>query len=247
MRKKGNIAAWNDEKGYGFIKPLDGGSQIFVHIKAFAHSNRRPAVGDIVTYAIAKDGQGRLRAEEATLPGDKPRKTRKRKSGAPWIVFSLLFFALVGTSTLLTNLSPLVLAAYTVMSLVTYFAYAIDKSAAQRGRWRTSEGTLHLFALLGGWPGALVAQETLRHKSSKVSFRVVFWATVLINCAALVWLHTEDGQRSFDQLVASGQVSVRGGQVTKGSALTESGRSSGIPVIDSERPVPAAQLTRSDG
>lgn len=214
MRQKGNIAAWNDEKGYDFIKPLDGRSQIFVHIKAFAHSNRRPAVGDIVTYATGKDGQGRLRAEEATLPGDKLRKTRKRKSSAPSILLSLLFFALVGTSTLLTNLSPLILAAYTVMSFITYLAYAIDKSAAQRGRWRTSEGMLHLFALLGGWPGALVAQETLRHKSSKVSFRVAFWATVLINCAALAWLHTEDGQRSLDQLVALEQVSVGGGQVT---------------------------------
>jgi uncharacterized membrane protein YsdA (DUF1294 family)/cold shock CspA family protein len=214
MRKKGNIAAWNDEKGYGFIKPLDGGSQIFVHIKAFAHSDRRPAVGDVVTYAIAKDGQGRLRAEEATLPGDKLRKTPKRKGSAPVIMVALLLFALLGISTLLTKLSPLILAAYTVMSLITYFAYAIDKSAAQRGRWRTSEGTLHLLALLGGWPGALVAQETLRHKSSKVSFRVVFWATVLINCAALAWLYTEDGRRSLDQLVASEQVSVGGGQVT---------------------------------
>ncbi len=203
MRKKGSIAAWNDEKGYGFIRPPDSGSQVFVHISAFANGSRRPAVGDSVTYATGKDSQGRLRAKEATLPGVNIRERRKRNSSAPAILATLLFFALVVTSTLLTNLSPLIPAAYAVMSFITFFAYAIDKSAAQRGRWRTSEGTLHIFALLGGWPGALVAQKTLRHKSRKVSFRVFFWATVLINCTALAWLHTEDGHRSLDRLVTS--------------------------------------------
>jgi uncharacterized membrane protein YsdA (DUF1294 family)/cold shock CspA family protein len=214
MRKKGKIAAWNDEKGYGFIKPLDGGPQVFVHIKAFGNRNRRPVVGEVVTYAITKDRQGRLRAEGATLPGDKLQKTPKRRRSAPAIIVALIFFAVIGGSTLLTNLSPLILAAYAVMSFITYVAYAIDKSAAQSGRWRTSEGTLHLFALLGGWPGALVARATLRHKSRKVSFRVSFWATVLINCAALAWLHTEDGQRSLDRLVALEPVSVGGEKVT---------------------------------
>ena len=67
-------------------------------------------------------------------------------------------------------------------------AYALDKSAAQQGAWRTRESTLHLLALCGGWPGALVAQQTLRHKSSKAEFRMVFWATVLLNMAALGFL-----------------------------------------------------------
>lgn len=214
MRKKGNIAAWNDEKGYGFIMPLDGGPQVFVHIKAFGNRTRRPVVGEIVTYATTKDRQGRLRAEGATLPGEILRKVPKRSRSAPAITVALVFFAVIGGSTLLTNLSPLVLVAYAVMSFITYVAYAIDKSAAQNGRWRTSEGTLHLFALLGGWPGALVAQATLRHKSRKASFRVSFWTTVLINCAALTWVHTEDGQRSLARLVASEQVSVGGEKVT---------------------------------
>lgn len=90
MRKKGNIAAWNEEKGYGFIKPIDGGSQIFVHIRAFASRNRRPAVGKVVTYAITKDSQGRLRAEGATPAGDKLWKAPKRKSSAPAIMVALL-------------------------------------------------------------------------------------------------------------------------------------------------------------
>ena len=65
--------------------------------------------------------------------------------------------------------------------------YAADKSAARRHEWRTPERTLHLLALVGGWPGALVAQTVFRHKSRKTSFRIVFWTTVALNCGALAW------------------------------------------------------------
>jgi uncharacterized membrane protein YsdA (DUF1294 family) len=77
---------------------------------------------------------------------------------------------------------------YLAVSLVTAIAYAIDKSAAQSGRWRTRETTLHFLSLIGGWPGALVAQTLFRHKSQKRSFRLIFWATVVANCSALAWL-----------------------------------------------------------
>ncbi|MGE6315207.1 DUF1294 domain-containing protein [Shewanella baltica] len=74
---------------------------------------------------------------------------------------------------------------YLTLSLLTFIAYAIDKSAAKRGKWRTKESTLHLLALMGGWPGALFAQNVLRHKSVKASFRNVFWLTVVANLAVL--------------------------------------------------------------
>ncbi|NHQ87825.1 DUF1294 domain-containing protein [Iodobacter sp. HSC-16F04] len=77
---------------------------------------------------------------------------------------------------------------YLAVSIVAFIAYALDKSAARNDRWRTEERTLHLLALLGGWPGALLAQRVLRHKSKKTAFLRVFWATVLVNCAALVWV-----------------------------------------------------------
>lgn len=79
---------------------------------------------------------------------------------------------------------------YTIMSLATYAVYALDKSAARRRRRRVPERTLHLLALLGGWPGALLAQKHLRHKSVKTAFLLVFWLTVLLNgvlLMALVW------------------------------------------------------------
>lgn len=72
---------------------------------------------------------------------------------------------------------------YGCMSLATYVVYALDKSAARRRRRRVPERTLHLLALFGGWPGALLAQHYLRHKSSKGGFLRLFWLTMLLNCA----------------------------------------------------------------
>ncbi|MBP5320491.1 MAG: DUF1294 domain-containing protein [Kiritimatiellae bacterium] len=77
-------------------------------------------------------------------------------------------------------------AVYAVMSVVTFVVYAWDKRAAKKERWRVRERTLHLLELLCGWPGAMVAQNLIRHKSRKVSFRVVFWLMVALNVAA-VW------------------------------------------------------------
>jgi uncharacterized membrane protein YsdA (DUF1294 family) len=77
-------------------------------------------------------------------------------------------------------------AAYAGMSLITFVVYAMDKAAAEAQSWRTAESTLHLLALACGWPGALLAQQWLRHKSAKPEFLAVFWATVVLNVAGLV-------------------------------------------------------------
>jgi uncharacterized membrane protein YsdA (DUF1294 family) len=77
---------------------------------------------------------------------------------------------------------------YIGVSAVTFIAYALDKSAAQKGEWRTSEQTLHLLSLAGGWPGALLAQQVLRHKSSKQEFRSVFWFTVGLNVLGFMFI-----------------------------------------------------------
>lgn len=69
-------------------------------------------------------------------------------------------------------------------SATTYSMYWWDKRAATRGRPRTRERTLHLAALLGGWPGALLAQRTLRHKTRDTRFLIVFWTTVALHLAA---------------------------------------------------------------
>ena len=90
-----------------------------------------------------------------------------------------------------------VLVLYFVASIVAFFAYAFDKSAASRNAWRTKESTLQLFSLIGGWPGALAAQRLLRHKSAKASFQATFWVTVALNCGALGWLFSPSGARTL--------------------------------------------------
>ena len=78
------------------------------------------------------------------------------------------------------------LAGTAALSVVTAVTYALDKRAAVAGRRRTPESTLLLLGLLGGWPGAVVAQETLRHKTVKRSFRTAFWSTVALHVTAVV-------------------------------------------------------------
>ena len=82
-----------------------------------------------------------------------------------------------------------VLGAALGLNLLTVAVYWVDKNAAQSGAWRTPEKHLHLLALLGGWPGAALAQQWLRHKSRKLEFRAVYAFTVLLHCAGLgAWL-----------------------------------------------------------
>ncbi|TWU43289.1 hypothetical protein Q31b_23270 [Novipirellula aureliae] len=81
-----------------------------------------------------------------------------------------------------------VLWVYLGMSAATFVVYYSDKRAAQKSKWRTQEFTLHMMALTGGWPGALIAQAIFRHKTRKQSFLVLFWATVVLNVAFVALL-----------------------------------------------------------
>ena len=80
----------------------------------------------------------------------------------------------------------IVAAAYALASAVSFVAYAWDKRAAQKGRWRTRERTLLLIDLLGGWPGGLAAQRLLRHKRRKRSYMIRFALVVLAHVALWV-------------------------------------------------------------
>ena len=193
MNTKGQIASWNEEKGYGFIQPADGGKRVFVHVSAFMNKKRQPETHQTVTYALSKDKQGRVCAAKVAFAGERlPHRTKKQRSTFFNIVIVIFFLFLV-LAVMSSKLPLLVLIVYAVVSLITFIAYASDKVAAQSGRWRTQEKTLHLLSLLGGWPGALVAQKHLRHKSQKTSFQIFFWLTVVINCGLLAWLFTPKG------------------------------------------------------
>lgn len=66
-------------------------------------------------------------------------------------------------------------------SIIAFIAYGIDKRRARKNQFRISEKKLHLFSLLGGWPGSYLAQQLFRHKTRKVSFRLVFWIIVILH------------------------------------------------------------------
>lgn len=100
----------------------------------------------------------------------------------------LLFAALYAGAMLAWDLPWLVGGAYLVTSLTCFVAYAIDKSAARNGGWRTPERSLLLLGLVGGWPGGVLAQQWLRHKTAKRSFQQMFWFTVVANVAGFLWL-----------------------------------------------------------
>lgn len=187
MHHKGLLTAWSDDKGFGFITPAIGGERVFAHISAYA-GRGRPTANREVRYSLTEDAQGRVRAGEFQYTGI----GRLGASVAPGVWLSLLIMVAVlgglGAGFRLGYLPIIVPAAYAGMSLLALAMYAIDKAAAVKGQRRVPENRLHLFELLCGWPGALLAQQLFRHKTRKGSFQSVFWFCVLLNISALGWL-----------------------------------------------------------
>ena len=189
MRIRGKIASWNSDKGFGFIAPSSGERQIFVHIKSLPHRSSHPEVGLKVSYEIASDAQGRPRAENVKISqgGISPGPALKAFLAAATFLLSIY------AATVLRLLPVLLVWWYLGLSATSLAIYALDKSAARKSGQRTPENTLHFLSLLGGWPGALYAQQLLRHKSSKASFRAVFWVTVVLNFAGLAYVASPYG------------------------------------------------------
>jgi uncharacterized membrane protein YsdA (DUF1294 family) len=98
------------------------------------------------------------------------------------------FILVYAAASFVYQLPLLVAGAYLIISLTCFVAYAIDKSAARNGGWRTPERSLLLLGLACGWPGGLLAQQWLRHKTVKQPFRSMFWASVAVNVAGFLWL-----------------------------------------------------------
>jgi len=193
MRFEGHIKSWTDDRGFGFIEPTQGGQEIFVHIKAFTARTGRPQVNQPVSFEVELNHEGKKRAKNVEFI--KPARTTSRSRINPatqWGTASLLaipsFAALYLLVAILWKVPNKVALGYLLVSLLCFAAYYLDKSAAASDGWRTKESTLLLFGLLGGWPGAIVAQQFLRHKSTKASFRSAFWGTVVVNVAAFVAL-----------------------------------------------------------
>lgn len=206
----GLIKQWNDEKGFGFIKS-DHSADVFFHISVL-RGDCRPKIGDKVFYLQKKDAQGRLVAEHVRhmeLTVDNP-SIRKRPSISKFnnteshiknmwlkLVFfcGLLVLPLLGVSEFFVKKNePWVLGLYVISSVIAFFLYWIDKRKAENNSHRIPEARLHFFESLGGWVGALPAQQIFRHKTRKPSYQIVFWLIVVAH--QVFW---------FDWVVLSGK------------------------------------------
>ncbi|BAZ51910.1 cold-shock DNA-binding domain protein [Nostoc sp. NIES-4103] len=193
---KGRLTTWKDDRGFGFIQPNDGSQEVFIHISAFKDVKRRPQVGDVINYQLTVDKNGKLRACNALLEAVTSSSTAPMRFTSKAVVKTLLLafktlllFLLPGLGSInlaLTTGNSIPLIVYPLMSFITFTLYADDKSRAKQGRWRMPEKTLHLCEFFGGWLGAFVAQSKLHHKSSKVSYQIVFWMIVILHI--LFWL-----------------------------------------------------------
>ncbi|MDY0250648.1 MAG: DUF1294 domain-containing protein [Pseudomonas sp.] len=212
MEQQGILRSWNDDKGFGFIRAED--RDFFVHISS-VRGERRPLQGEAVYFVASKDEQGRLRAQHmrsaelsidrtairrkpttSTQPNTpvhhksvhKPRRhTPANLKRSLTLLIGVCAIPAVGTWQVFVQQALIwPLLAYLGMSLLSIWQYSRDKHNAQTGAWRTPEKQLHAVELLGGWPGALLAQQLLRHKTKKASYQGVFWLIVLVH--QVYWL-----------------------------------------------------------
>ena len=211
-KQQGQVKKWQDDKGFGFIE-TENGDSVFFHINEFK-AHRRPDVGEQVVFTHGQDNQGRMQAKDVQelsfvqqKMSQKNKQIRKRnhkrsaqadfEAGQKKRLFlGAGFYGVLILLTIMDKLNWLVVGWYAALGIITYAMYAKDKAAAQSGNWRTPESTLHLLSALGGWVGAMVAQTYLRHKSQKAEFRAVYYLTVVINMAGLLFL-IAGGDMSF--------------------------------------------------
>lgn len=199
----GRIERWDDARGFGFItpeEPVAGAPQrLFFHVRDFDRSTARPSVGARVRYVPERQSDGRWRAIRVAAVGVAAtriaRTARSRRgpsaatTAAPgarglWIAI-IVWIALLAAAHVSRRLPPLALAAAAGLNALTFIAFALDKRAAQQKRWRTPEAHLHLLELLGGWPASGFAQQLLRHKRAKPTYRRAFAVMIVLHLLAL--------------------------------------------------------------
>lgn len=204
VRETGVVKAWNADRGFGFVQRADA-DDLFLHIKAFPRDSAAPSVGDEVTFEVETQPDGKLRAARA-LPAATAYEPPARPT-SPFVgtIAILAFTAIYLLVDLTWGPLPLwVLLVYFGVSGITFGAYAVDKSAARMKQRRVAETSLILLGMFGGWPGAVLAQQILRHKTMKASFRAVFWMSVLLNVFAFVALNAPGVAQSIADVFVSG-------------------------------------------
>lgn len=197
MRYQGKIIKWYDDKGYGFIRATEDSKDVFLHVSDISKLNKRPVVNEVVSYELSKDSRGRYRATQVAY---QTKQTSFSKSegatsyNAYFLLLILLFFVLIAERAINGFLPISFLFVLVGANLLVFLYYYQDKTSAIKKGWRTPEATLHWFSLLGGWPGAYIAQKMFKHKHKKSSFMLTYKLTVLLNCLIIALYSIPDLQ-----------------------------------------------------
>lgn len=181
-QQQGKITSWKQERGFGFITPERGNEQIFFHIKHVVEGRTQIAEHTPVYYTLSYDERQRPQAIQISVGQQRLLPLAIR------IAAVACFFLVLEALSLLVALPFWPVVGYLLLSAVTFVMYAMDKSAAVAGQQRLPEVCLHGLELVGGWPGALIAQQYFRHKNRKTSYQTAFWIVVALNLCALIGL-----------------------------------------------------------
>lgn len=90
-----------------------------------------------------------------------------------------IFTIMILVSIVRLRIPPLV-AYLLAINIASFSLYGLDKLSAMMKWQRAPEKLLHIVALAGGSPMALLAQQFFNHKISKQEFLVVYWIIVLV-------------------------------------------------------------------
>lgn len=85
MRTHGTLIKWNDDRGFGFIEPASGSTELFVHVSAFPRDGVRPRVGELVSFDVDVRKDGKPQAVRVMRPGTvrRPQRSPVKSYGTP--------------------------------------------------------------------------------------------------------------------------------------------------------------------
>jgi cold shock CspA family protein len=78
MQIDGTLKKWNKDRGFGFIAPRRGGDDIFVHITSLPRDGKQPQIGELLTFEVKKDKNGRKQAVNVCRPGSRNTSISRR-------------------------------------------------------------------------------------------------------------------------------------------------------------------------
>ncbi|MBH5329044.1 DUF1294 domain-containing protein [Eikenella sp. S3360] len=182
----GKVVRWRDEEQAGYIKVKSIKARVFFPQSAFVFRDKRPAKHQQVSFVL-----GRRRGEwvaTRVIPQGYELGWADRESTPSGTVLGGGFSeTLLGSAFILLYLAAVsfislpLASAYLLASCLLLILYRTDKRSAQNGRARVPDAVLHLLAVLGGWPGGLMAQMRYQHHTANIHFVRTFWFSVALN------------------------------------------------------------------